>query len=215
MSKYQKEKENVYDGTMALYNAGLIRLSAGNISQRAADGNIAITPSGLAYDLMSVDDIVVVNPDGKVVEGELRPSSEVPMHTAIYKGVSDVNAIVHTHSIYAITFSVVGQPLEQVCVEGLAARGTVPVTRYAPPGSALAGDVVLEQLKLQPGLRAVLLRNHGLVALAADMVTAWQTAYKVEILAQIIFQAKQLGTPVAFTEEQIQEIYRIYKNVQK
>jgi L-ribulose-5-phosphate 4-epimerase len=215
MSIYQEEKQSVYNATMALYKAGLIRLSAGNISQRTYDGNIAITPSGLPYDVMSVDDIVIIDLESKIIEGELKPSSEVPMHTAIYKSIKEVNAIVHTHSIYAITFAVAGQPLEPVCVEGLAARGTVPVAQYAAPGSTKAGEVVLDELRKQPGLRAVLLRNHGLVVVAADMETAWQTAYKVELQAQIILQARILGTPTALTNEQIEEIYQIYRNIKR
>ena len=135
MSDYSNVKQQVLDATMSLKAAGCIKLSAGNISARSEDGNVAITPSGLSYDFMTRDDIVVINSGRKVVDGELQPSSEVPMHTAIYDAMPDVNAIVHTHSMYAITFACVDQPLEVICVEGLAARGPVPVARYAAPGS--------------------------------------------------------------------------------
>jgi L-fuculose-phosphate aldolase len=211
VTDYCDLKQRVYDATMALDRAGCIRLSAGNISARGEDGNIAITPSGLPYDVMRPEDIVIIDPERNVLEGRLQPSSEVPMHTAIYKAMPEVKAIAHTHSIYAITFACVDQPLEVLCVEGLAARGCVPVARYAAPGSEEAGAIAVEALRSTPGLRAILLKNHGLVAVAPDIKTAWETAYKVEILAQITYQARQLGTPIALTDEQIAEIFRIYK----
>jgi L-ribulose-5-phosphate 4-epimerase len=214
MTNYYDVKKKVFDATMSLNSAGCIRLSAGNISARAEDGNIAITPSGLGYDCMKVEDIVIIDLERKMIDGTLTPSSEVPMHTAIYKAMPEVKAVVHTHSMYAITFACVDQPLDVICVEGLAARGKVPVSRYAAPGSEDAGIVAVEALKSTPGLRAILLKNHGLVAVGPDMVTAWQTAYKIEILAQITFQARQLGTPIALTDEQISEIFRIYKRAQ-
>jgi L-ribulose-5-phosphate 4-epimerase len=212
MTEYYDLKKQVFDATMALNEAGCIRLSAGNISARGEDENIAITPSGLPYDCMKVEDIVMIDLERNVLDSSgHQPSSEVPMHTAIYKSFPEVKAVVHTHSIYAITFSCVNQPLDILCVEGLAARGRVPVARYAAPGSEEAGIVAVETLQSTPGLRAILLKNHGLVAVGPDMTTAWQTAYKVEILAQITFQARQLGTPIPLTEDQIAEVYRIYK----
>jgi L-ribulose-5-phosphate 4-epimerase len=203
-------KKMVYDATMALNQAGLIRLSAGNISMRGENGLVAITPSDMSYDTMRVEDIVMVDLDGRFVAGDNRPSSEMPMHTAIYRCMPEVNAVVHTHSIFSMTFASVGLPIEPICIEGLAPRGTVPVARYAPPGSEAAGVVAVEALQATPGLRAILLQNHGLVTVGPDIVTAWQTAYKVEILAQVNYQARQLGKPIVLTDEQIAEIYQIY-----
>lgn len=208
-------KQAVYETTMTLYHAGLIRMSAGNVSARDREGHVAITPGGVLYDRMNVDDIVIVDLDGHVIEGRHRPSSETPMHTALLKGLPECRAVVHTHSIYAMTFAVVGEALPPLCTEGLAARGTVPVARYAPPGTQQAGEVALEALQTTPGLRAVLLRNHGLVVVAPDLETAWQTAYKVEIHAQITYQARQLGTPTPLSDAQIAELFRVYRNVRE
>ncbi len=210
MSDHKELKKKVYDATMALNQAGLIRLSAGNVSARGEDGLIAITPARFPYDRMTADDIAVIDVNGNRIEGAHRPSSEVPMHTAVYRAMPDISAVVHTHSIYAITFSTVDRPLEILCVESLAAGGRVPIARYAPPGTVLAGEVLMEALRSTPGLRAVLLRNHGLVAIGPDITTTWQTAYKVELSAQIQYQASQLGTPVAMTEEQVKEIFSVY-----
>ena len=129
-------KKRVYDATLNLYHVGLIRLSAGNISARIDDHLAAITPRSRLYDIMKAEDISIVSLDGKLVEGEFKPSLETPLHTAIYRELPEVGAVVHTHSIYAMTFAASEKPLPLLGVEALAARskGAVPVARYVPQG---------------------------------------------------------------------------------
>ncbi len=205
-------KKRVYDATLNLYHVGLIRLSAGNISARIDDHLAAITPRNRSYDIMKAEDISIVSLDGKLVEGEFNPSSETPLHTAIYRELPNVGAVVHAHSIYAMTFAASEKPLPLLGVEALAARsrGAVPVARYVSPGSPHAGEVAMEVFRANPGLQALLLRNHGLLAVGPDVETAWQTAYKIETAAQVAYQAYSLGKPVELTTEQVQEIFEIY-----
>jgi L-ribulose-5-phosphate 4-epimerase len=205
-------KKRVYAATLNLFHVGLIRLSAGNISARIDDHLAAITPSSRDYSIMKSEDISIVSLDGKLVEGEYQPSSETPLHTTIYRELPEVGAVVHTHSIYAMTFAASEKPLPLLGVEALAARsrGAVPMARYVSPGSARAGEVVMEVFRANPGLQAMLLRNHGLLAIGSDVETAWQTAYKIETAAQVAYQAYSLGKPVELTSEQAQEIFEIY-----
>lgn len=205
-------RQQVYDTTMRLCEAGLIRLSAGNISARDADGRVAITPSGLAYTKMRPADIVVVDLDGKPIDGTLKPSSETPMHTAIYRKLPKVGAVVHTHSIYAIALATSGVELPVICLEVVAIGGPVPVAPYACPGSAEAGEIAGRIFDERPELKALLLRNHGLVTIGADLDQAYQNSYKCETGAQIFHLGLQTGrAPVPLTAEQLDEIYRVYR----
>ena len=205
-------KKRVYDATLNLYHVGLIRLNAGNISARIDDHLAAITPRSRSYDIMKAEDISIISLDGKLVEGEFNPSSETPLHTAIYRELPEVGAVVHTHSIYAMTFAASEKPLSLLGVEALAARskGAITVARYVSPGSPHAGEVAMEVFRANPGLQALLLRNHGLLAVGPDVETAWQTAYNIETAAQVAYQAYTLGKPVELTAEQVQEIFEIY-----
>lgn len=161
---------------------------------------------------MQPEDICVISLDGTLVEGEFKPSSETPLHTAIYREMPQVGAVVHTHSIYAMTFSASEKRIPLLGVEALAARsnGPIPVARYVSPGSSQAGEVAMEVFRENPGLQALLLRNHGLLTIGPDVETAWQTAYKIETAAQVAYQAFQLGEIVELTPDQVQEIFEIY-----
>jgi L-ribulose-5-phosphate 4-epimerase len=183
-------KKSVYDATLDLYHSGLIRLSAGNISARIDDYLAAITPAGRSYDILKAEDISIVSLlDGRLVEGAFQPSSETPLHTAIYRELPEVGAVVHTHSIYVMTFAASEKPLPLLGVEALAAhsKGAIPVARYVAPGSSRSGEVVMEVFRANPGLQALLSRNHGLLEVGPDVETAWQTAYKIETAAQVAY----------------------------
>lgn len=203
-------RQRVLDTTQRLCGAGLIRLSAGNVSARHESGLVAITPTSIPYDEMTAEDIVIVDLEGRVIEGRHRPSSETPMHTAIMKALPNVHAVVHTHSIYAMAFSVAGRDLPVIVTEGLLLGGTVPVARYATPGTLDAGLAALEEVEKNPTLKAVLLRNHGLVAFGHNLTAAWEAAYKVEIQAQVYYLALQMGQVVPYTPDQIADVYAAY-----
>lgn len=203
-------REQVLETVRKLCTAGLIRLSVGNVSARHESGYVAITPTSISYDVMTAEDIVIVDLDGKVVEGWHRPSSETPMHTAILRAMPGVNAVVHTHSVYAMAFAIAGRSVPVVCTEGLFVGGELPVARYATPGTSDAGVAALELLTATPGLNAVLLRNHGLVAVGPSLAAAWETAYKAEIQAEVYHLALQIGQPVPYSSEQIAAIISTY-----
>lgn len=207
--EFDNLRTQVYETAMRLCEAGLIRLSAGNISARDEPGHVAITPTSLLYTKMRPADIVIIDLEGRVVDGSLKPSSEVPMHTAIYRALPKVGAVVHTHSIYAIAFAASGAEIPPICLEILSVTGggAVPVSSFAAPGSNEAGITASQIFSSRPTLKALLLRNHGLVSIGADLEQAYQMAYKCETGAQIYHLSLQTGKPpVPLSQEQIAEI---------
>jgi len=208
---YEEVRREVLHTTLRLYEQDLIHLTSGNISLRASSEHVAITPSGIAYETMQPEDIVIIDLRGNVVDGHYKPSSETPMHTLILRERPDVNAVIHTHSTYALTFAVLGRGIPLFCLEGLAIRGPVPVAEYACPSTEAIGRAALKALEGPPPVTGVLLRNHGALAIGADLKQAFGIAYRIETVARIYHLVLQIGEPIALTEEQIAEIYSVYK----
>lgn len=211
--KYQEIREEVVATAKQMLAEGLVTITAGNISIRVPGENIlAITPSGRPYDTMKPEDVPIVTLDGRVVDGKFKPSSETPMHTMIMRELPDVNAVVHTHSLYALAFAVVHKPIPVICNEGLLARSmSVLVTEYGVPGTEEIGQKALEALSLQPGSKAVLLANHGLLTVGTSIREAYVVASNVETEAKVYQLALTIGDPVPLTGEQLQAIYRRYQ----
>lgn len=203
-------RNEVFQTTMTLLENDLIRLSAGNISLHDGAGNVAITPAGQRYDRMQPEDIPIVDLHGNRRHGDLQPSSETPMHIAILRSLPEVKAVVHTHSKYAIAFGSTGTEVPVICLEMLSVGGPVPVAPYASPGSAAAGAVCVEIFQSRPGLKCLMLRNHGLVSIGASLYAAYENAYKFEMGAGIYHLSLGIGEPAALTTAQIQEIRSRY-----
>ncbi len=206
---YDAMRQAIYKTTMMLYEKDLIRLSAGNVSLHDGEGHVAITPSNLWYDRMTPLDIPIVDLQQNLVDGQRTPSSETPMHTAIYRALPEIGGIVHTHSVNAIAFAMTGRELPIVCIELLAVGGPVPVAPFVCPGTNEAGEVAARMFKAQPGLKCLLLRNHGLVAIGASIDHAFENAYQFEIGAEAFFRGLQVGSPTSLTEAQIEQIEKI------
>lgn len=208
---YQRIREQVYAITMKAVEANLIRLSAGNLSTRTENGHVAITPSGIKYDVLRPEDIAIVDLEGNLIDAPRRPSSETPMHTIILRSLPYVGAVFHTHSPYAITFSALEMEIPPINLELFACGAPIPVAEWACPATEEAGQRVVDLLRQRPELRVVLLRNHGLVAVGADLEQAFELAYDAEVGMQIYHQALQIGTPLVMTPEQRQQVYEVYR----
>ncbi|RDV83604.1 class II aldolase/adducin family protein [Ammonifex thiophilus] len=183
--------------------SGLVLGTWGNVSAREGD-LVAITPSGLPYSALAPEDIVVVDLEGKTVEGKWRPSTELPLHLAIYRKRSDVGGIVHTHSVGSMTLAACRHPLppfteEQAQLIG----GEVPVAAYAPPGTEELARAAIATLGEG---KAVLLANHGLVGVGKTVEEALLTCQVVEKSAQIYLWARLLGGPVLLSEEEVRSL---------
>jgi ribulose-5-phosphate 4-epimerase/fuculose-1-phosphate aldolase len=207
---YSLIREQIIETVRKAQAAGLVRLSAGNFSARTEDGNIAITPGAIHYDRLQPGDIAVVDLDGNPVDCPRLPSSETPMHTAIYRALPEVGAICHTHSPYAIAFAMLGEDVPLGNLELYACGAPIPVCPWACPGTPQAGQAVVAALQSRPGLKAVLLRSHGLVAVGRDLAQAFEMAYDAEVGMQAYHRARQVGSPLEINSQQRDEIRRIY-----
>ncbi len=174
-----------------LYERGMLVGTEGNISARLDDNRIMITPSGLAKGGLSPEDMVIVDINGKQLQGRNQPSSELLMHLYVYKTRPDVGACVHSHPPYTTAFAVAGIPLaEDVLPEVVLFIGSIPLTDYAMPGT----DAVPESLApyAETG-SAFVLRNHGLLTVGCTLEEAFNCHETVEHYAHILFLARQLG----------------------
>lgn len=174
----------------------------GNLSVRR-DDRIAITPTGVAYGRIEPADVSVVSLDGEHLDG-LQPSSETPMHRAVYRAF-DAGAIAHTHSPWATTLAVLGEPLPPVHYMIALAGSSVPVADYATYGTeALAANAVAAMREADS--RACLLANHGLLACGEDAAGAVETARAVESTAGVCCRARAIGEPVVLPDEEIDAV---------
>jgi len=170
---------------------GLVEGTAGNISARQEDGTVCVTPSSVDYVEMRLEDLMIVDLDGKVVSGERSPSSELPLHLAAYRAFDDVGSVIHSHPIYATMFAVAHQPIP-ACIDEFTiyVGGDVRVTEYAMSGNERVGNNAVDALQ---GRGAALIANHGLVAVAPTPSKALHITALVERSAFIIWGARQLG----------------------
>jgi ribulose-5-phosphate 4-epimerase/fuculose-1-phosphate aldolase len=209
---YSEAKQMVYRTAIRLNEVNLIRLSAGNISFRTQDGMVAITPSGIPYNVMVPEDIVIIDLEGNIVDAQegRRPSSEYLLHTSILKHLPDVNSVIHTHSYYAITFATLNRELPPICIELLVTGGPIPVAPYALPGTVEVGEIAAGILLDRPELKGCLLKNHGMVSIGTSLKEAFAYALDIETGARIYHQAIQIGEPEAIPQEDIDAIRQKY-----
>ena len=199
--RFAEARYDVFSHARKMWEAGLVVGSSGNVSARVADdpGLIAITPTSIIYDEMAAQQIVVVDLlTGKSVESKGEPSYELPMHRAIYREMPNVSAIVHTHSPFVTTLSVLRKSLPPVIDEmRMRFGGTIEVADYAPSGTENLGHNAVRALGNRP---AAILANHGNVCVAADASTALQIAILMEAAARVYVQALQIGEPSRIAE---------------
>lgn len=207
---YEETRASLLRVVLNLYKKNLIQHNSGNVSVRASSEHIAITPRGMPYDDMTTEDMVIIDLNGDTVEGIHTPSSEMPMHTAVYKNMPHINAVIHSHSPYALAFAVVGKSIPIVSTEGLAVRGPIPVAEYACPGTEEQGYAAIRAMNGPPPVMGTLLKNHGVLAVGTSLSQAYSIACRIEMSAQVYFLASQIGNPDILTDEQIQEIKRVY-----
>lgn len=189
---------------------GLCWGSAGNVSALGRiDGRsvVAITPSGVRYEHLTESAICVVERGGEPLVGELVPSSELPLHLRVYSARPDVGAVVHTHSRYATTFAVCAQPVRAVHYRLARAGIEVPVASYARYGSDRLARSCTDAMGEG---KAVLLRNHGVVAVGTTLDDALETASAVEETAELQWRASLLGQPRVLSPEEMAEVLEAY-----
>jgi L-ribulose-5-phosphate 4-epimerase len=193
---------------------GLVAWTSGNLSARVPGEDLmVIKASGIPYDRLTPDAMVVCDLDGLLVEGELAPSSDAATHGVIYQELAEVNGVAHTHSSYATAWAARGEPIP--CVLTAMADefgGEIPVGPFALIGDEQIGRAVVETLAGHRS-RAVLMRSHGVFTIGASPTDALKTAVMCEDVARTVHLARSLGEPIALQPQEIDALYERYQNV--
>jgi L-ribulose-5-phosphate 4-epimerase len=192
----------------------LVVWTSGNISARDPEsGLVVIKPSGVKFPDLTPEKMVVVSLDGEVVEGSYKPSSDTASHCYIYRQMSNVYGIVHTHSRYATAFAVLGRQIPCVTTAmGDEFGGPIPCGGFALIGGEEVGQVVVDTLRSSRS-SACLLQNHGVFATGPDSEAAVKAAIMTEDNAAIVWSALQIGTLLPIAQSDIDRLYDRYQNV--
>jgi len=202
-------RQVICDLHMELPRNQLVTWTGGNVSGRDPDtGYVVIKPSGVRYEEMKPEHMVVVDLQGQIIEGDLKYSSDTASHLYIYRHRPDVGGVVHTHSPYATAFAAVGQSIP-VCLTAMADEfgGTIPCAGFALIGGEEIGRQVVEHIGDSP---AILLKNHGVFTVGPTPLAAVKAAVMVEDVARTVWLAKQLGEPDVIPEEAVRSLRRRY-----
>ncbi len=191
---YEKEKQSLIDCALEMKACRLITLCGGNVCVRLEDGNIAVTPSGLDYEIMTTDDICIVDIDGNKVEGHRRPTSDLDAILHIFRQMPWVNATIHTHQPYATALGLVADEFPACLVSQIdALQGSVPVAPFTPSSDKGMGELTVQYAN---GSNAVILRSHGVMAFGQSLQIALYAAVYLEEAAQTYLAALATGRPV-------------------
>ncbi len=195
------EREAIIEYGRNLIKSNLTTGSGGNLSIiNRAENLVAIKPSGVDYFLMKPEDVVVVSPEGNIVEGDLEPSSEIRFHLALLQHRSDINAVVHTHQVYATTIACLNWELPAVHYLIGYSGNKVPLAKYATFGTQELSDNILAAIG---NYNACLMANHGIVAVGKTIGSAFATAEELELVSRIYYQTKCIGQPAILSDEEM------------
>lgn len=207
--KYERIRKIVLDAILDAVGQGLIKGTSGNIALRDdEDDVVAITPSGIPYGTMKAEDIAIVDMNGKWLDGPYKPSSEVPMHTAVMRARPDVKATVHTHAMFA-TIMAMGDGEIKAITPPQCEFVPVKVVPFTMPGSDDVADKVVEALGEEG--RSCLIKNHGMFCCGKDMKAAMSATVYTEEMAVTEYYAKVLGTYEPMPQEAVDAMQALIK----
>lgn len=199
---YENEKKEIIKTALLLKEYRLIALSGGNVSFRTQEGHVLATPSGMLYETMVPEDVVVLGIDGNIIEGTRRVSVDIEAILYILKNIPEVNAVIHTHQVYASAVGLVEDELP-AAVTTLPNACLGPVT-VAPYSSAASLEMGITTVKYINNKRAVILKNHGVVTVGGTLKEALYAAVYLEDAAKTYIMAKSIGTPAILDAEQVE-----------
>jgi L-ribulose-5-phosphate 4-epimerase len=192
----------------------LVVWTAGNVSARVPGQDLlVIKPSGVSYDDLDADAIVVCDLDGRLLDGDNQPSSDTAAHAYVYQHMAEVGGVVHTHSTYACAWAARQEPIP--CVLTMQADefgGEIPVGPFAMIGDDSIGRGIVETLRASKS-RAVLMANHGPFTIGRDARDAVKAAVMLEEVARSVHMARQLGEPLPIADEHVEALFDRYQNV--
>ena len=207
----EKERQQVVDYGKKMSSEGLTSGTSGNISiYNREEGLMAISPSGIGYFETKPEDVVIMNLQGEIVEGNRKPSSEWGLHTEMYKVKPACRAVVHTHSMYCTVFASLNQPLRAVhYVIGDAGTATVPCAPYETFGTE---ELAQSAARTIGESNAVLLANHGMLACGADIESAYGLAKGMEYCAELQYRCMCIGNPVILSDDEMDVVMEKFKS---
>jgi L-ribulose-5-phosphate 4-epimerase len=190
----------------------LVVWTGGNVSVRDPEtGYVVIKPSGVKFEDLTPENMVVVDPDGEKVEGDLNASSDTASHLYIYRHMPEVNGVVHTHSNYATAFAALGKPIPAVLTGiGDEFGGPIPCAGFALIGGEEIGKIVVDSIGASP---ACLLKNHGVFTIGPTGDKALKAAVMVEDSAKTVWIALQMGVPDEISEGDLEKLHYRYTNI--
>jgi len=207
-----KYRKDIVEIAKRLYQAGYIRGADGNLSIRLSDEKILITPSRAAKGFMQPEDMVIVNLEGQLLKGNLRPSAETAFHLTAYKERPDISSVIHAHPPMAVAFTVAQMdiPLGVLPELEVLFPGGVPVVPYETPGTQALAE------KISPVIREhdiAVFANHGTIAVGEDVFDAWMKTEHLEACMEILFLAESLGGSHKLPKEKLVELEEIRRRV--
>lgn len=206
---FESEKQAVLDAALKLDRYDLIALSGGNVSWRMPTGEVLVTPSGMIYDDMVADDVLVVDMNGNILEGTRKASVDTEALLYIFKEKPEVNAVIHTHQPYATGLGLVMDEIPcNLSTMANATEGPVTVAAYGDPGSLSMG---VEAVRAIGDRLAVVLKHHGVIAVGRDLRQALFSCVYLEEAAKTVAIALSTGRPMAtMTQSQIDEAVAVF-----
>jgi L-fuculose-phosphate aldolase len=200
-------RQDIVECGRRLFEKGYVAANDGNISVRIGPNEILATPTGRSKGFMRVDELVRIDRRGNLLEGHLKPSTEMLMHLAIYEERPDINAVVHAHPVHATGFATANVPLEKcVLAEIITTLGSIPIAPYGTPSTKELPDSIREIIRHAD---ACLLANHGALTCGKDVFDAYFKMERVEHYAHIMFVAKMLGGEKVLNTAQVEKLQSI------
>jgi L-fuculose-phosphate aldolase len=203
-------REEVLEKSLQMIRDGLAFGSGGNISALDRESElIAITPSAIEYTKMKPEDVVVIDKQGKLIEGKWKPTSETPMHTIFYREREEVGAVVHTHAPHASVFAITNQSIPMVVTESALCLGSpVRVDPYVRPGTEDLAQSVLEAMGSDV---AVLLGQHGMITVGHNLGEAYASTIAAEVSARFTIMARSMGAePIHLDSKEVNSLRELY-----
>lgn len=206
-----KLKQDIVEVGKRMYARNYVASNDGNMSIRISDNEILITPSGVSKGFMSPEDMLKVDLDGNLLEGHLKPSSEMKMHLEVYKRRPDVFSVVHAHPQKATAFAVAHQCFDKITLpEIVFSIGKVALAEYGTPSTYEIPEAVSKHIM---DADALLLANHGALTVGKDIFDAYYKMETLEHFAAITIYARQIGGEVALNEQQVERLYELKSKV--
>lgn len=202
-----KVKKQICDIGVRMFQRGFVAANDGNISCRISENEILATPTGVSKGYMTPEMIVKVNPEGEVLEGTEKPSSELKMHLCVYKEKPELKAVVHSHPPFATAFAIAGCPLDKNYMpETVLLLGKIPIAEYGTPSTEEIPDGIRKHIKSHNG---VLLEFHGALTWGRDLTAAYYHMERLEFTAKITYLLKQLKSERELSPENIEKLLAI------